>query len=187
MSDENYTPVAIFDLFPDVLNRLDDTLHLKRTPIDVHPRALQAKADEMKISSVADRARMLREIDDALHLCESPIEQTALYQLAGHAACYVKVLRSFPAVWPHEAALIIVPQVEVGPYRMDFLATFRSGLQFAIECDGEPYHDSERDQARDAFLLRNHKITVFRIAGKTIWRGPAWAAAIMSYVNGSVQ
>lgn len=158
---------------------------------ELHARASRAKNDEMGLVPVSVRSRLLQEIDAVIHLCESPIEQTALYQLAGkpfsfpgEPALFCSVMPSVPTEWPAGIAAVIVPQVNVGPYRIDFMIYQRSGRRTAIECDGEAFHDRERDNRRDSYLKMEHSIEVFRVTGREIFRGDIWAETIAACVIG---
>lgn len=64
------------------------------------------------------------------------------------------------------------PQVEVGPYTIDFLVADR----IVVECDGAGYHDYRRDRARDQELddLGFH---VLRVSGGEIFRNAEKCAA----------
>ncbi|MFK3965699.1 hypothetical protein ACI2KT_19050 [Ensifer adhaerens] len=156
-----------------VANRGRDT----RSWPEANERASIAKSDEMSDLPAAEYGRIVREIDDVLPLCESPIEQVALYQMAGRnfassfgPPVYCHVMREIPAHWPMGVELIIVPQVEVGPYRVDFMVVFPSGRRFAVECDGEEFHDEARDAERDRNLLDFFGIQTIRATGSQIWR-----------------
>lgn len=83
---------------------------------------------------------------------------------------------------------IIRPQVEVGPFRVDFavvataigwrcpdLESFPI-LKVAIECDGHDFHErtkeqAARDRARDRFL-QGEGLDVLRFTGSEIWKSP---------------
>ncbi|MGQ4813058.1 endonuclease domain-containing protein [Agrobacterium vitis] len=178
---------------PEIMDRFYDAfVNLpKGWAGELHARASRAKNDEMEAVPVIVRSRILQEIDAIMHLCESPIEQTAIYQLAGKKFSapwdeqrFCAVLSSVPQDWPAGIASVIVPQVNVGPYRIDFLIHQRSGRRFGVECDGEMFHEKERDAKRDEYLKAEHGIRTFRVTGKEIFRGDIWAETI-AFVVGS--
>lgn len=91
--------------------------------------------------------------------CESPIE-TAM----AAALCY--------APWP--CKIKIIPQHELGRYRLDFLVTGKRH-KIDVECDGEEFHHHNismeqwrNDRARDEFVERKG-ISVIRFHGFQIW------------------
>lgn len=157
----------------------------------IHPRAIRAKSDEMDGTPRGHLARLLNEIGTIIELCESPIEQVALYHLAGQnysfdednprSCCFS---RSEDGDWPNGVVVRFVPQVEMGPYRIDLLGVLRSGRRFALEFDGEAYHEAERDALRDRQLREDAGIEVLRIDGKSIWRSAVWASGVAAYVGG---
>lgn len=72
----------------------------------------------------------------------------------------------------------LVPQVQIGAYRVDFILGEGRHPQLlrsvAIECDGYDFHDrtpemAARDKARDRFLNQKVKAVV-RITGREIYR-----------------
>lgn len=81
---------------------------------------------------------------------------------------------------PDNLSSILAPQVQVGPYRVDFLIAMRRRLHhrdvilFAVECDGHDFHErtkaqAAKDKARDRYLAAEG-ITVLRYTGSEIWR-----------------
>lgn len=147
-----------------------------RVPINTHDRAFESRADDMFALPPDLRGEASREVERAIDLCDSPIEQVALYQLAGinygseEHPIRARILRSRDHVLPG-LPIHIVPQVSFGPYRVDFLVESYSHRCLAVECDGKAFHqDKERDARRDDTLLRGFRLPTYRIAGRDIWR-----------------
>lgn len=87
---------------------------------------------------------------------ESPIEQYLFTKLRSHL---------LPTV-------AFTPQVsygtQCGVFRVDGVLVFEQ-QKIALECDGAEYHDSYRDEWRDAILLgENHVNAVLRFGGSNI-------------------
>jgi very-short-patch-repair endonuclease len=121
-----------------------------------------------------------------LEACESPIEKLMAmalwsrgqwtHRLMFHGVSSVIMLENMAA---EEMAIQCAPQVEVGEYRVDFLAVFVTSQKepihrIAIECDGHDFHEktkeqAARDKARDRTLTAAG-ITVMRFTGSEIWR-----------------
>lgn len=60
-----------------------------------------------------------------------------------------------------------------GHFRFDFVLTSPSGTKLAIECDGAQFHDSWRDEYRDAVTLGSGCADeVWRFTGATIHKWP---------------
>lgn len=141
-------------------------------------RAATARADEMLSLPPDLRSEAIREVESVIHLCESPIEQVALYQLAGfnwgnqeHPA-RAKVIGKRGEIEHYPDRIHIIPQVEFPPFRVDFLIDAGGKKLFAVECDGEEFHrDKARDETRDRRLHVERGVIVFRITGSAIWRG----------------
>ena len=93
--------------------------------------------------------------------CESPIEQTLYEAVKMNIGSFAMLVKSFH----------IVPQFEIGNYRLDF-AIFADNLKIALECDGFDYHERTAEQAthdrqRDR-VLTIAGYTVLRFTGKEI-------------------
>lgn len=100
-------------------------------------------------------------------LCQSPIEVRLLaammnspYLLDGHS--YVRVFTPQSLADYRETETLIVPQLKVGRFRVDFgVAWYREGaglVSVAVECDGHEFHEktkeqAQRDKSRDRELL----------------------------------
>jgi hypothetical protein len=66
-----------------------------------------------------------------------------------------------------------------GKYRLDFLAISPGGGRIAYECDGKEYHNSQRDEWRDAMILGSGAVdAIIRIRGKDI----AWHLDDVAYI-----
>lgn len=174
----------------DVIRRLRERGPLKSKWPRVDARAYEARADDMETLPPDIRSRLSRLIEDVIHLCESPIEQTALYQMAGcnfgsvddpiYATVQASSLERDGNCRPYqEAEIVIVPQVSIGRFRLDFILYSRSGRRLAVECDGRDYHDQSADEARDYDLLTKHNLLVFRVTGREIWRGNQWTERLL--------
>lgn len=100
--------------------------------------------------------------------CESPIE--------------IQMLIALRATLPREVE--IRQQVEIGPYRVDFIV----GKDMVIECDGHDFHERTAEQAtadrrRDRQMIADGW-KVFRFTGSEIFRDPAACAReIAGYVE----
>jgi very-short-patch-repair endonuclease len=123
---------------------------------------------------------------DQLAKCESPIEKLFLCGLWSRG-CWTGALEFSHA--PHfdglcmdargKTVAVCAPQVQVGPYRLDFLlALYFSANEplglVAVECDGHEFHErtkeqAARDKSRDRDL-QMRGIQVFRYTGSEIWR-----------------
>lgn len=168
--------------------------------------SLLATNDEWQIGKLCRRATIAqselieREDDDwadvhsqvsaVLGMLESPIEQVAAYHLMGrnyapfttNSTVYARIYRDLPEEWPEGLIIAIVPQVEIGRYRVDFMVHLRNGAKFAIECDGEDYHDDIKDGFRDAKLTAFFKLPVLRFSGSSIWESPLWTNEVRKMV-----
>lgn len=79
--------------------------------------------------------------------------------------------------------LIIAPQFNFGPFRLDFLVIGRVGGDekwINVECDGDEHHNGTIDQfesgrERNKFM-RESGIEVIRFRGAEIWKQPAACA-----------
>lgn len=118
-------------------------------------------------------------------ICDSPIEVLLGSFLIGGCAGYQRL--DFRVPWdPSHYSLsgtIGGPQVQIGPYRTDFLFEIwvpGKSRFLAVECDGYEFHErtkqqAERDKKRDRWFL-SQNIPVMRFTGSEIWRdghGPA--------------
>lgn len=67
----------------------------------------------------------------------------------------------------------VFPQVEIGPYRVDFLVLHNGG-GIVVECDGHEFHEktkeqAAKDKARDR-ALQEFGFKVYHFTGSEIWR-----------------
>lgn len=87
---------------------------------------------------------------------ESPAEYEFAYHLLKHVRADVAIAKQYPA------------PTERGQFRLDFLLA-RPGKTLAIEIDGQPYHNYQRDAARDALVLAaGHADEVIRILARGV-------------------
>lgn len=163
-------------------------------PAVVHPRANEAKEDYLNTIPGELYRIMKDDIAAVWSLLESPIEQVAIFHLAAENygredwPIYAKVAKERGLFDHKNYPVQIIPQVEFGRYRVDFLIDLGFRGLVAIECDGAEYHqDWQKDWARDQELGEKHGLKVFRIAGKDIWRDNAmtsmWAEMIRLYLK----
>ncbi len=138
----------------------------------------------------ADHKDIEEQIASVAELLESPIEQVAAFHLLGRnyapfttqQSAYVRIYSSLPEEWPHGLLLALVPQVDIGRYRVDFMVHLRNGAKFAIECDGDEFHDEISDGFRDAKLTAFFKLPVLRFTGSSIWESPLWTNEVRKMV-----
>lgn len=136
------------------------------------------------------------ELRSAMESLESPIETMMMLGLLWHAAneqCVVRFRRYGRFMGGGssgcECGLTLLPQFELGNYRVDFLLeieepdlrslrlTGEQRADFAtliIECDGHDFHEktkeqAQRDKERDR-MLQSMGHHVFRFTGAEIWR-----------------
>ncbi len=69
--------------------------------------------------------------------------------------------------------LEFIPQCEVnticGRFILDFVLRLQNGCQVGIECDGQAFHDTWRDEWRDAIILgEKHVDAIYRLRGYDI-------------------
>jgi very-short-patch-repair endonuclease len=118
--------------------------------------------------------------------CESPIEKLLLsavtYTLyltrwtqnrSRYPLVAGKAPGDDPKLWP---AFTIVPQYELGNYRIDFMVFVHGGILVAVECDGHDFHErtaaqAEHDRSRDR-ALQEKNIHILRFTGREIYRDP---------------
>lgn len=121
---------------------------------------------------------------------ESPIEEAMLIGIAAASSAlfFHTITESFDEIpgvivtagMSPKLALVISPQTQIGPYRVDFLLAraqkfrdFENVIFRAIECDGHDYHErtkeqAAKDKARDRYLLRCG-VTTMRFTGSEIY------------------
>jgi very-short-patch-repair endonuclease len=138
--------------------------------------------------------------ETVLAQCESPIERLFLIAAwsRGVWTGRLELLHTTTVdVLSHEcrcnAHAVVAPQVQIGPYRVDFLfAEARSDWEpiclVAVECDGHEFHEktkeqAARDKARDRDLA-GRGVTVMRFSGSEIWRDAgAYADEVLTFLN----
>lgn len=93
--------------------------------------------------------------------------------LPGLDIARVRAMEGFLA----DASAAIVPQLQLGPHRVDFGAVIKCGSQeriLVIECDGHDWHErtadqAAKDKARDRYMVEQG-FAVLRFTGREIWR-----------------
>lgn len=78
--------------------------------------------------------------------------------------------------------LVIVPQFAFAKYRVDFMivgVVGRARHMVAVECDGQEYHDPQKDRERDAYF-RSWGIATVRATGEQIYTSPQMVAGRVS-------
>jgi very-short-patch-repair endonuclease len=139
-----------------------------------------------------DLAKSAEALRSCLDVCESPIEQLMLFHLTnGRFAPYRPNLDHGPVSWFYSPlgvtglAFSVVPQFQVGKYRLDFAVMWSHGtsgkhVQIAVECDGHDFHErtkeqAKRDKKRDRFL-QAEGWKVLRFTGSEVYADPGGAA-----------
>lgn len=156
------------------------------------------------------RAIMMRDLEDTLELsrqtaegifnhlaqkCQSPIEVLMLGALAyGLDRVVDSRQRAFPSFCARSnlaEGVLLRPQEQIGPYRVDFALTYTlchfpgspgvfTKVNVVIECDGHDYHNitkeqAQRDRERDRYL-QQCGWSVLRFTGTEIYRSPQHCA-----------
>lgn len=114
----------------------------------------------MNVYSMSELLHMPREGGSLPHIqCDSPIEDALYYQIQKAPSFHLVVEPQFEV------------QTRIGLFRLDFrLTNNESGRCIGIECDGEEFHESERDSRRDAaILLTSEVVSIYRVRGKDCW------------------
>ena len=142
---------------------------LKRTELSEEYAIQIVSATKKKCATIAGK------------VCESPIEAAALASLV---FCDWTPFMTIPAAicQPGEQLpqgdIIICPQFNLGPYRLDFLVIAKSpnGRQkwVNVECDGDEFHNKDKptwasDRERDKFVT-GCGVQVFRFTGAQLWK-----------------
>jgi very-short-patch-repair endonuclease len=124
---------------------------------------------------------------------ESPIEESlyaALYHLSrSHQPAFAMALPGVPLERFGKDEMfgrpaVIIPQLNIGPYRVDFAVLIRDWTSvgdklehvIVIECDGHEWHErtpdqAKRDKSRDRYFVENG-MAVMRFTGREIWADP---------------
>lgn len=116
---------------------------------------------QRELGAAALEGRLRRQLD----ICESPIERRFLAAIYGLQNGYM-----------FSRCRGIVPQQQIGPYRVDFLIQIEDKAPIVVECDGHDFHErtkeqARRDKARDRYLqVAGYK--VLRFTGSEIWADP---------------
>ena len=156
------------------------------------------------ITAVA-KAWAQREFDDqysylerSIKLCESPIEQRLLIALRdddcppfGQPVIGITLESILAGAhhFPHENQWVVLPQAQIGRYRVDFLILVKDDENphraiLAVECDGHDFHErtkeqAQRDKSRDRYLL-SMKIPTMRFTGSEIYQDAEKCASQIS-------
>jgi very-short-patch-repair endonuclease len=109
-----------------------------------------------------------RKLENMEKRIKSPIERIAYIELADEFDPYIIT-----------AQCELVPQKEIGNYRVDFYLSYKSSsglVEFIIECDGHAFHEKTkeqvtRDKKRDRFFTQNGYV-VLRYSGSEILKNP---------------
>lgn len=172
-----------------LLSATAGTLTGPRAWTNPNDRAAIAKSDEMGELPQSVYSRIVREAEDASFFCESPIEQIALFQMAGRnyapeSECgrFASIAISAPSSLG-ASDFFIVPQVGMGRHRADFVFFLPYGRKFIVECDGRRFHDRDADFARDYQILVDFNIPTIRVTGRDIWRGASWTNDVVAQVQ----
>lgn len=126
---------------------------------------------------------LIDDFERAVVLCESPIEEIMLAALMNdhellNCCTFVKICTLEEALQHRGDDTCIVPQANVGRYRVDFaVVQYREKcglLKIAVECDGHDFHDrtkeqAQRDKSRDRFLMAAGW-PVLRFTGSEIYK-----------------
>ena len=166
-----------------VMGRIERSLYPDRA-------ALKDAKEAIRTRGLARYARpILKAVIRALPRCESHIEKALLPWLVieqyPHFEYRPRVLFPGQGGLLEDMCVAVVPQLQLGPYRVDFAVASRRGgnVKFVVvECDGADFHEGDdqkaRDAARDADLLaRRDVLEVVRFTGTAIYRAPGSCAA----------
>lgn len=91
-------------------------------------------------------------------VCESPIEKAFAMAFTEHSRVYTCMQKEIPVDFFYKNreyyrdSILLVPQLKVDPYRLDFgvLFTVDGRIQkWAIECDGALWHSRPQDVSKD--------------------------------------
>lgn len=156
----------------------------------LHRRAEIARHAELVELDDENAETARADFDDVIDLLESPIEQVALLHMLGRnyapimsdAPIHARAMHALPEEWPACSPIIIVPQVDIGRYRVDFMVHLRNGLRFAVECDGAEFHDCAADSLRDLSLYRRNNLRLMRVTGAEIFESPLWTNGVRKMV-----
>jgi very-short-patch-repair endonuclease len=152
---------------------------------------------ETEIRSLAEsRIELARETwQEGARLCESPIERRLLAALMSSAAildgsAYLTIGTSEQVEGYRHRETLIVPQLTIGRYRLDFgVVWYREGagqILLAVECDGHDFHEktkeqAQRDKSRDREIM-SRGWPVIRFTGSEIFRDASECAESVANV-----
>lgn len=163
---------------------------------------MNGKADRSSVHEYMDvyAKTYLRIFDEAIALCESPIEEMLFSAICtvmiGEYSCSFcpgvhewldgEVVNGFEKVdlftdGFKTSRVYLIPQWQIGDYRVDFCLfdgrrSEKVWDRIVIECDGHDFHERTKEQAakdrsRDR-ALAGQNIVVFRFTGSEIVRDP---------------
>lgn len=133
------------------------------------PKDLEPEVQDVLEVALEDLVSSTRSLCvSKLEQCESPIERLFM------AAILLRhMTRLPPEGWK--------AQVEVGPYRVDFVHTFQmfkdqKEYMVAVELDGHDFHEktkaqAKRDKQKDRYLM-SQGYYVMRFTGSEVWNDP---------------
>lgn len=176
--------------------RLNTERHCMKKRSYPRPRldASQIKIDEMIADGKAAAARALdHDFSWTIERCESPIEQLFAVAMVHPETGWefdtkVELLtppsgRVEHCQAPPMAGIYMWQQIQIGPYRVDFLLDHEPSRDLPpliVEVDGHNWHEktkeqAQRDKARDRFLVgRGYRLV--RFTGSEIFADPVAAA-----------
>ena len=124
-----------------------------------------------------------------IRICESPIEALLLCQLI-NSAMMLKLDVHFRGDRLNIGQADIVPQFDVGRFRLDFAVMTELGEKFAIECDGHEFHERTKEQAAKDRSRERELVSegwkVLRFTGSEVWKdGRACSRQVLNIVMGA--
>ena len=88
---------------------------------------------------------------------DSPIENKFAYNFVKYAAQDCSLIKQYPV------------DTICGKFIVDFVVIANNGKRIGVECDGKDFHDTSRDEWRDAMILGDDYLDVmYRIKGDDI-------------------
>jgi very-short-patch-repair endonuclease len=166
--------------------RAIDILNEGRSRLFIKPATDAGVSRVEREAAVWQRAQ--QEYAKGERLCDSPIERDLLAALLttdwGYFATENAVVHdskdhneAFPA-----SNVVIVPQMQIARYRLDFglvLCRYHRRHIIAVECDGRDFHQLDRDNARDGYLV-SFGIQTIRRTGSDIFTMPLRGATLIA-------
>ena len=147
------------------------------TQVDTNDKIEKAKKE--LLSSIES------EYDELVNLTQSPIEKLFLLSFLSicdycyfDQFCYDALGNLIMAKTKLYAEdVYIIPQNEIGNYRVDFLFVINEKKSFIVECDGHDFHEKTKEQvandkSRDREFIKNNYVVV-RFSGSEIYNKPS--------------